>query len=119
MGEPHFKSVIRKQLRKTVCPFNGDGRVIRKVIGQSDRFSFFSRLQPIQVDMNDRKPSLVFMDQQERRTRDSSSWDSKASHDPADQRCLACSKFADQGEHLSSSKQLANGISKRFCLARR
>jgi hypothetical protein len=62
MGEPHFKSVIRKQLGKPICPLNGDGHVIRKVTGQSNRFSFFWLLQSVQIDMNDRKPPLVFMD---------------------------------------------------------
>jgi hypothetical protein len=84
MSEPHFKSVIRKQLRKSVCPLNGNSHAIRKVIGESNRFGFFRCLQPIQVDMNNRNPPLVFMDQQERWTPDSSRWDSKASHDPAD-----------------------------------
>jgi hypothetical protein len=119
MGEPHFKSVIRKQLGKPICPLNGDSHVIRKVIGQSNRFGFFRSLQSVQVDMNDRKPPLVFMDEQERRTRDRSCWDSEASHDPADQCCLTSSQFTDQGKYFTSTKHLANGVSKRFCLARR
>lgn len=114
MGKFQFESVFREQLWKPVCPLNGNDHVGPQVIGQSDRFDFLHPLQPVHVDMDDRKTPLVFVYDQERRARDGLSRHVEPGNDAADQYRLPDTQVTDQGEHLPPMKQPAYDESERF-----
>jgi hypothetical protein len=110
MGQSHLQPVLWEQGGKPVRPLHRRDRPAGEIILQPDRLGFRAGAQSIEVDVNQRKPATVFMDQHEGRAADRIRRYSQSGRDPSNQGGLPDAQVPDQREYFPSRKRTANGF---------
>ena len=70
MNQFDLEAVIREQCRETVGPLDDRSRPVGKLLAQSDGERLRFMTQAVQIDMNERNPTVIFVNQDECRAGD-------------------------------------------------
>ena len=119
MDQVHIQSVLREHGGKPICPLNGRDSPAGEILLQPNRLRVRGGAQPIKVDMNQRKPTTILVDQHKGRATDRSRRYAKAGGNSPDQGGFAGAQIPDQREHFSSHKRGADGFTKHLCFRTR
>lgn len=93
MCQGDFQPILRQQCGKPIGPLDGGHGSVVEVFAQSDGRSFRFVAQAIEIDVDQREPAAVFVDQDEGRTADFLLRQAQAAGDAPHERRLACSEF--------------------------
>ena len=92
MAQLHFEAVVRQDPGGPVCPFDRNDGCSGEVILESNGFRFFSRAEPVQIDMCQGKPTAVFVQENEGWTADGFGGRTEPCGNASDKRSFACSQ---------------------------
>lgn len=98
VAQLHFQTVVRQDSGGFVSPLDGNYSWSCEVIAESDGLRFLHRVETIEIDMCERKPSVVFVQEYERRTADILRGCAEPYGDATDKRRFAGSQGAGQGQ---------------------
>jgi len=92
MAQLHFEAVVRQDPGVLVGPFDRNDGCSGEVISESNGLSFFPRVKTVQIDMCQRKPAAVFVQEHEGWTADGFGGRAEPCGNASDKRSLACSQ---------------------------
>ncbi len=92
MAQLHFEAVVRQDPRGPVGPFDRNDGCSGEVISESNGLSFFPRVQTVQIDMCQGKPTAVFVQENEGWTADGLCGRAETCGNASDKCGFACSQ---------------------------
>lgn len=92
MAQLHFQAVRREESQCFVGPFNGDDSRSGQIVIETDRFRVSQRIDTIQIEMGQREPATILVEEHECRAAHRFCGRAEPCGDSADQRGFSCSK---------------------------
>jgi hypothetical protein len=119
VAQLYFKAIIRQDAGSFISPFDRHDRRPAEIISDTDRFRLLQGVEPVEVDMRERQPAAIFMQEHERRAADSFGRRPESGRYPAYERSLACSERTRQCDGFSSLEHRSDGAAQPIGMPRR
>jgi hypothetical protein len=104
--EVDFQTIIRQVWAGLVGPLDGQDVAPVKIVRQAKLVKFSWRFQPVQVCVDERELTLVFVDQHKGRTADAARRRLQPGGDASDKHRFPRSQLSKQGQHFTSLQGL-------------